>query len=371
MNEIKKYSYWLMSTPVLTDGQRLKLFEYFGSSQEVFFAREQDLIESNILKKDSIESLVRARDIYNLEESYISFTSSPFDFVTLEDDYYPNSLKYIHNIPYGLFFAGDMKKILGKKCVALVGARSCSAYGKRMAEELANELAKNDIVVISGLAKGIDSYAHTGSLKAGGITAAVLGCGVDIIYPKENAVLYEQIAKTGCVISEYAMGTSPQPRLFPLRNRIISGLCQTTVVVEARLKSGSLITADYALEQGKDIYVIPGRVGDSLSAGCNKLASQGAGIIFSIDQFLSDILELNSENRYSVITDNHAASKIELNSEQLLVYGLFDLYPKSLAQVQADANMDALKLVAITMELCHLGLLKEVFKNNYIINGVC
>ena len=220
------------------------------------------------------------------------------------------------------------------------------------------------------MARGVDSCAHKGCLEAGGITAAVLGCGCDVIYPAENHLLYEEIAKNGVVISEYQLGASPIAMNFPRRNRIVSALSDIVVVVEAREKSGSLITADFALEQGKDIYVVPGRIGDSLSTGCNKLISQGAGVIWDVNQFIEEITDIYGKPlEGSIKSLSGKRGKPVLEPELLQVYNYFDLYPKSLSTVLEESGMDYLKLLSQVLALERMGLITEAFKNNYIKQG--
>ena len=246
----------------------------------------------------------------------------------------------------------------------MVGARGCSAYGKKIAQELAYFLGKNGYVVISGMARGIDAYAHMGCLQARAKTIAVLGCGVDVCYPAEHQKLYEQIISEGCVLSEYAPGSKPIARQFPPRNRIISGIARYVVVVEAKERSGSLITTDFALEQGKDIYVVPGRMTDTLSTGCNRLIAQGAGIITSYEQFLQEI----EETKLTDLTCGgaFASNEILLEKDELLVYSCFDFYPKSIEDVLQETGLELLYLLSVIMQLCDKGMLRECFKNQYI-----
>ena len=361
----KKYEYWFLSNPEVTYGKKEKLYEHFKSAYNIFYATEAELKASNEFNKDSLYTFIKMRDKVNLDRLYEEFTQTPFKFVTKEDEAFPERLINIANSPYGLFYLGELKDL--KKTVSIVGARMCSAYGKKMAISLSKALAENGYTVISGMAKGIDSYAHRGCLDGGGKTIAVLGNGVDVVYPKENRLLYEEIAKNGAIVSEYPLGSVALPRNFPLRNRIISALSQKVIVVEAKLKSGSLITADYALEQGKDIYVVPGRVGDSLSAGCNKLATQGAGIIVDVESFINDLNDFSSEEAYEVTPKENP--KFTIDKEQLMVYSFFDLYPKSITEVQLESKMDFIYLLGQVMTLVSKGLLKEVFKGYFIICG--
>jgi DNA processing protein len=194
----------------------------------------------------------------------------------------PPLLRSIHDPPVGLFVRGDAPlDLLTRPAVAIVGARACSGYGASVARSLAREAAAAGLVVISGLARGIDGEAHRGALDAGGVTVAVLGCGVDRDYPAAHADLARRIAETGLIVSEYAPGVEPAPWRFPARNRIVAGLAGATVVVEARERSGALITADLALEEGRDVFAVPGEITSALSAGTNGLLKLGAAPLTS------------------------------------------------------------------------------------------
>jgi DNA processing protein len=199
---------------------------------------------------------------------------------------YPSLLTALHDPPAVLHVRGDVQ-ILTEPAVAVVGARSCSPYGAQVARGLARELAGAGAVVVSGLARGIDGEAHRGALEAGGRTVAVLGCGIDRDYPRSHAELAGRIRASGAVVSEYPPGTEPAPWRFPARNRIIAGLCAATVVVEARERSGALITADFALELGRDVFAVPGEITSLLSAGTNDLLRQGAAPLLGAEDVLS------------------------------------------------------------------------------------
>ena len=199
---------------------------------------------------------------------------------------YPRLLSELHDPPATLFVRGDAGS-LSEPGVAVVGARSCSAYGAQVARSLARELASVGLVVVSGLARGIDGEAHRGALEGGGRTVAVLGCGIDRDYPRSHAELARRIVTSGAVVSEYASGVEPAPWRFPARNRIIAGLSLATVVVEARERSGALITADFALELGREVFAVPGEITSGLSAGTNDLLRQGAAPLTAV----RDVLE--------------------------------------------------------------------------------
>ena len=187
----------------------------------------------------------------------IKIDENKIKVIKLQDENYPEKLRNIYNPPKELYILGN-EKLLNEKAIAVVGCRACSDYGRKVSFEISKQLNKHDIVVISGFAKGIDSYAHKGAIYENGKTIAVLGCGLDVIYPAENKELYMQILKAkGVIITEYPIGTRPLKQNFPARNRIISGLSDGVLVVEARKRSGTLITVEHALEQGKDVYAVP------------------------------------------------------------------------------------------------------------------
>jgi DNA processing protein len=200
-----------------------------------------------------------------------------FRFLARSDPAFPPLLRSIHDPPPGLFLRGDRDaSVLATAGVAIVGARACSAYGRQIARALGRDLAAAGLMVVSGLARGVDAEAHRGALEAGGTTIAVLGCGIDRDYPAAHRELARQVAATGLVVGEYAPGVEPAPWRFPARNRIVAGLCAATVVVEARERSGALITADFALEEGREVFAVPGEITSALSAGTNALLRLGA-----------------------------------------------------------------------------------------------
>ena len=201
----------------------------------------------------------------------------------------PDLLRQIHDPPRTLFLRGAAEvEVLGRPAVAIVGARACSTYGAQVARMLGRELAASGLVVVSGLARGVDGEAHRGALDAGGVTVAVLGCGIDRDYPAAHTELARRICERGLVVSEYEPGVEPAPWRFPARNRIIAGLTAATVIVEARERSGALITADFALEDGREVFAVPGEITSMLSTGTNRLLRQGATPLTSTE----DVLEL-------------------------------------------------------------------------------
>jgi DNA processing protein len=228
---------------------------------------------------------------------------SVFQAIARRGPGYPPLLAELHDPPSTLFVRGDAA-VLPEPGVAVVGARSCSAYGAQVARALARELAAAGLLVVSGLARGVDGEAHRGALEGGGRTVAVLGCGIDRDYPRSHAELARRIVTSGAVVSEYPPGVEPAPWRFPARNRIIAGLSLATVVVEARERSGALITADFALELGRDVFAVPGEITSGLSAGTNDLLRQGAAPLTAVRDVLDAVgLEAEPTARSASVSD--------------------------------------------------------------------
>ena len=216
----------------------------------------------------------------------INLDKNKIKTIKLEDSTYPEKLKEIYNPPKTIYLIGN-EKLLNQKSIAIIGCRECTRYGAENAYKFGYELAKENICVISGFAKGIDTYSHKGAVSAKGKTIAVLGCGLDIIYPPENIELYKQILlQGGAIISEYPLGSKPEKYHFPERNRIISGLSSGVLVIEAKKKSGTMITVDFALEQGREVYAVPGNISSENSYGTNELIKEGATPVTSINDMI-------------------------------------------------------------------------------------
>ena len=228
---------------------------------------------------------------------------------------YPASLSEINNSPKQLYYMGDIS-ILKKRCAAVVGSRNTNQYGRTTAVAIAGKLAEKDVAVISGMARGIDTCAHRGALDAGGSTVAVLGCGVDICYPEENSELKKELEERGLLLSEYPPGTMPMPYHFPQRNRIISGLSEVTIVVQARNSSGALITAELAAEQGREVCAVPGNIDSQYNLGNNKLIKDGARPITCP----ADVLEAM---RLDVL-DDETVRRLLSDTEQLIFSMLYE-----------------------------------------------
>lgn len=264
------------------------LLEHFGSGEAVWKAEPEELKKVPGLSEKILHTLLSSRDEAILNDWIIELEEKDIQFYSYWHPRYPRLLHEIYNPPVGIYVRGTLPEE-GIETVAIIGARKCSRYGAGVAYDLAKDLGKTNVIVVSGMAKGIDSEAHKGILDGGGRTIAVLGCGVDICYPKENENLMERIVANGCVLSEYPPGTPALPKNFPYRNRIISGLSRMLIVVEAGKRSGTLITADLALENGRDVFVVPGNVTSALSYGTNALIKQGCPIITEGNDILQEL----------------------------------------------------------------------------------
>ena len=251
------------------------LLDKFGNPQSILHATLSELLEVEGIRKEVAHSIAGNEFESDPEKTLRKVERYGARIITLDDPRYPQTLKQIHDPPMLLYVLGkDIPNNL--TFLAVVGSRYPTTYGLKAAEEIAKGLAERGIGVVSGMARGIDSAAHWGCLEGNRMTTAVLGTGIDRIYPSSNKKLYHQIADKGAVISEFPMGTPPEPKNFPIRNRIISGLSKGVVVVEATRKSGSLITASLALEQGRDVFAVPGSINSFKSTGCHSLIKQGA-----------------------------------------------------------------------------------------------
>lgn len=354
-----KYSHWLANIPGITSGKIFAILEAFSSAAELYESPKHMLDKVKGLTEEDISNIWMSRQQNNPDESYAKLMEQGISFVSYEHKDYPEKLRHIFNPPYCLYYKGKLPS-RSKYAVAIVGARGRSPYGMEVARNLAGALAKAEIDVISGMARGIDKDAHCGALNENGTTYAVLGCGVDYCYPSENRYLYERIPQMGGVISEYPVGTAPLPRLFPARNRIISGLSDCVVVIEAKEKSGSLITADFAMEQGKDVYALPGRITDPLSKGCNSLIRQGAGVFLGIDEFVKEISQYLGSNYLQM-----DFRKNLLEKDESLVYSLLDFCPTAVGTLLDRTSFPLLELLEILERMVQKGVIREISPNYY------
>ena len=368
MNELKNnkmpYSLWLNSIVGVTVKEKKALMEYFDSAVKIYKANTTELERSLILSNDKIEIINKSRNEIPLVKPYNDMTKRGISYYDYKDSNYPIALKEIPDYPLGIFHYG--KPIPNENiCVAIVGSRRCTTYGSKAAEELAYILGKSGFTIVSGMARGIDSHAHCGALKAGAFNVAVLGCGVDVCYPPESKKLYMDISKNGCIISEYPLGQSPLPKLFPQRNRIISGMSRHIIVTEARAKSGSLITADLALQYNRNVYAVPGRMYDTLSEGTNLLIENGANLITSPENMLK-LISQNSFRNFEIMDELSHESIDELNDNESIVLKEIDYYSIHRDDIEKNSGFTGDNLTDILDSLTEKNRINEIYSGYYV-----
>lgn len=312
-----KYWVWLSEVKGLTNRSKLLLLDYFGTPENVYYADEDEYRLVEGIEPRQI-ALLAEKSLENADRILGACSRLGLRLLTMQDADYPMRLRNIFEPPCLLYVKGQLPVIDEEVAVAMVGTRKASPYGIEAAEKIAYGLCKQGAVVISGAAAGVDSASHRGALRAGGKTIAVLGNGLDIVYPAENEWLYRDIAASGALISEYPPGTAAEAWHFPVRNRIISGLSLATIVVEAPEKSGALITANTALEQGRDVFAVPGPIDAPLSRGCNRLIADGAA-----EEILS-LPTLNLKTNDAGLTDDQIAILRTLKDGALQVDDLIE-----------------------------------------------
>lgn len=283
-----------------------------------------------------------------------------FEIVTLADPDYPVALRGLYDPPSFLFIKGQLSEA-DEKALAIVGARVASDYGRTTASKIAGELARHGVTVVSGMAAGIDSCAHRGALAAGGRTVAVLGSGIDVVYPRENKNLYREISEQGAVVSEFFPGTDPSPGNFPRRNRIIAGLSLGVAVVEAGEKSGALLTADLALSQGKRLFAVPGNLSSKLSTGTNDLIKSGAALLTSVDDIFSVLPELKND-----YIKPHPETAVDLTEGESLLIRHLSETPRQLDSLVRECGLTVRDATAYLLSLELKGLIKQLSGKRFI-----
>lgn len=263
------------------------LTEFGGDPREILTATKRRLESVRGVGPETSAALLAWRTHFDLVREEERLAQAGAVFITTRDEGYPKMLKEIHDPPIGLYRKGDY--LFEQPCIAIVGSRRTTLYGQSVAKKLGAELARMGFCVVSGLARGIDTAAHEGALSVGGKTAAVLGTGIDIIYPSENLGLYRKIAETGAVLSEFPFGRKADRQSFAMRNRIVSGISEAVVVVESDVSGGAMITARFAGEQGRLLFAVPGRIDQATSKGCHQLIRDGAILLTGVDDILSEL----------------------------------------------------------------------------------
>lgn len=335
------------------------LIAHFGSPQAAWEAPAQQL--KNIgLPTQVVDALLNIRSSVNLEQIWADIQEKGINLITLLDETYPARLKQIDQPPPVLYALGELTP-KDEWAVAIVGTRRFTHYGRQAAEEIAAFLAQNGVTVVSGLARGVDSIAHRAALDAGGRTIAVLGSGVDQIYPAENRGLAAEMASRGAVLSDYALGTPPEAGNFPPRNRIIAGLSIAVVVIEAGERSGARITANFAVEQGREVFAVPGNIFSPQSKGTNQLIREGAHPLLAPEDLL-EVLNL------SMVTE-HQKARIVLpaNAVEAAIFEVLGHEPVHVDQIGQQAKLP-IEQISATLTLMELkGMVRQVGGMRYVI----
>jgi len=358
----REYLIGLNLIPQLTPKRAQALFGRFQTFEEVWNAPASaftNLFGSRVLG----EAIASARSEAALDEEIAKAEDKAVRIVTLVDEEYPAVLREIDDPPMVLYVRGE-QPIEPARSIAIVGTRRGTRYGKMIAARFASQLAMKGFIIVSGLAAGIDASAHQGTLDVGGFTVAVMGCGIDYPYPKRNQPIYERIVETGVVMSEYPMGSRPAKWTFPQRNRILAGLSRGVLVIQAPERSGALITARCALEQGRDVFAVPGNINSLTSAGSNRLIKQGAKLVDSVDDILDEYPDLQLV-REDVSPDASDAGP-KLGKAEAAVYELVGLEPVHMDDIIARADLSPTDASHILLLLQLENLIEEAEGGRYV-----
>ena len=299
-----------------------RLVQELGDAQTIFSTGSKRLEQVKGVGSAISATIVQWRDHFDLQREKERMERSGATFIIPKDVEYPKLLREIYDPPIGLYRKGQYN--FGAPCVAIVGSRKTTLYGQAVARRLANELAKMGFCIVSGLARGIDTAAHEGALEVGGKTVGVVGCGIDIVYPPENLDLYRKIEAAAAIVSEFSFGRRADRQSFPMRNRVVAGICEATVVVETDINGGSMITARFAGEQGRLVFAVPGRIDQETSKGCHQLIRDGAILLTSVEDILDELSYLNGMRPAATGSDNSEPNTVnaerpcigELSSEE-------------------------------------------------------
>jgi len=334
-----------------------RLLQHFGTASNVLKASYQDLIKIRGIGDKIAKEIISLKDGKLIEQELRLIRENNVEILTLDSPDYPELLKAIYNPPPVLYVKGILKNI--GSCIAIVGSRTPTYYGKNIAEKLTRELVIRGFTIVSGMARGIDTISHIAAIEEGGKTVAVLGSGLKVIYPQENSKLMEKISQSGAVISEFPMNMPPHRENFPVRNRIISGLSLGTLVIEASEKSGALITAKQALEQGREVFAIPGNVNSKNSKGTNSLIKEGAKLVEDVNDIISELKIPSKQIKQKINERVNKEAPKNLSSDEMTIYSLLDENPLHIDVIAKESKLPVNKVSAILLSLEMNGIIKQ------------
>ena len=361
----QELKYWLAwnAIPEIGPKRFYKLLKEFGSAENAWTENTKNILKLLRLNTNISQRVLEKKKIIIPERQYDLLGKEQVKVITIQDNLYPGNLKTIHLPPPILYYKGTLLEE-DKNSISIVGSRKATYYGKMVAEKFSKKLSLAGLTIISGLARGIDSMAHKGALSVNGRTIAILGCGIDIIYPPENRKLAREVEESGAVITEFPLFTLPERQNFPRRNRIISGFSLGTLVVEAAERSGALITTDFALEQGREVFAIPGNINSSLSEGTHNLIKQGAKLVNNCHDILEEIPFVMSQKMEEKKEPSHS---INLPEGDLMIYNLLSKQKTTqIDEIIQKSKLSANKVSTIMLNLELKDLVKELEGKNYI-----
>ena len=336
-----------------------RLIRHFGSPGQVFTSRRRELKEIPGLKEKTIDAIKSSALRETAQKEMSRLLSLGIQIIQWGTEKYPNYLANISDPPPLLYLKGTLLPEDGR-AVAVVGSRQASAYGLSVCEKICKELAWHGWTVVSGMARGIDSAAHRGALEGGGRTLAVWGTGLDVVYPTENRALSQEIAASGAVLSEFPLGTPPEPGNFPVRNRIISGLSLGVTVVEATVRSGSLITARMALDQGRQVFAVPGPIGRPTVEGSHRLIKEGAKLVESAEDIIEELLPMVDRKLHREIKTLPIGEQPKLNDKERQLWELLGMDPLHIDAIARAVDLALAETAEILLRLEIKGLIKQL-----------
>lgn len=357
------YDYWILKTNV-NSNVKIKLIEEFGSSENIFneLIENGNLCFTNLNEYDKfVKSYHYLKENFDIDDYNKILNKHDIKFLKITDDDYPEKLKNIDTPPFAIFYKGDINRV-NYQCISIIGTRNPTPYGEEVCKNISKELSFNRVNIVSGGARGIDILSHKICLENKGVPICVLGSGLLNYYPKENSIFFDQIAKNGCLISEYDLYANPDRYNFPARNRIISALGDGLIVVEAKEKSGTMITVKYALDYGKDIAAVPGPIFWEKSTGCNKLIKDGAYIISEIKD-LYEIFKLDNKSNDSV--DGETYMSLFNDPCKYKVFSFIKKKPSNIDEIVNETGIEVVKLYKILFELENLNIIESSGGNFY------